>query len=360
MSEDTAVATPITDSTKHMTDHILGPVGAPLLVLPMRFVITWMFFSAAWRRLVLDGGKMDPTSAAWIGQKINNFYPHALLIKPLLGWLISDINRLDVFMWLFTFIEFAVGVGVAFGLFSRLAAFGSVLLSFFMLLGAGWLGATCLDEWQIGCWGIAGGFVVMIAGGGKLSLDSLIGRRFPRWTRGGLAWITSGRVLERRGATVFVSAATVITVFLMLWTNQAFVGGLWGPLANPSAKPSIKVSEVTGSGTSLKLTVFRDGGPDTYGAFVTQLTVLDSSCNAITTVSDSDLAKIAKAGEIANAYPAHVAAGPDGFTVPLGALGTMTLDMGTSVDQVAVVQLRDVSGTWWASSKTCATPKAGS
>jgi thiosulfate dehydrogenase [quinone] large subunit len=46
---------------------------------------------------------------------------------------------------------------VLLGLFTRPASLGVSSLALGILLGAGWLGTTCLDEWQIGVLGVAAG-----------------------------------------------------------------------------------------------------------------------------------------------------------------------------------------------------------
>ncbi|MDU2065488.1 MAG: TQO small subunit DoxD [Sporomusaceae bacterium] len=320
-----------------------------LLLLPIRFVAAWMFFSAAWRRLVLDGAKMDPNNAAWIGGKINTFYPHALGIKPLLYYLLTNPDLLNIFMWFFTFIEFTVGFCVAFGLVSRLAALGVTVLSFSMLLGAGWLGATCLDEWQIGSFGIAIGVILFMSGSGNFSLDAVIGRRWPSWIKQPMSWITSGNFVSEGTGRKLIYGLTAFTVIAMLWTNQAFVGGLWGPLSNPSAKPHVQIDQISAKGTQVTIKVFRDGGPDTYGAFVTELVAEDANGTVLADLRGEHLSAVMKKATIQNSFPLKVKAGPDGIIIPLGAEAIVNLDLGKDVSNVTKITLRDVSGVKWVS-----------
>ncbi len=49
-------------------------------------------------------------------------------------------------MLAFSIIEALVGLALLFGLGTRLAGLGAALLSWGILMGAGWLGTTCLDE----------------------------------------------------------------------------------------------------------------------------------------------------------------------------------------------------------------------
>jgi thiosulfate dehydrogenase [quinone] large subunit len=43
----------------------------------LRLVIGWTYFSAFWRRLILEN-KLDPETAGYIGEKFNHFLPNAL------------------------------------------------------------------------------------------------------------------------------------------------------------------------------------------------------------------------------------------------------------------------------------------
>ena len=56
--------------------------------------------------------------------------------------------------------EAIVGLFIMLGLFTRLMSVGVFSLAMGILLGSGWLGTTCLDEWQIGVLGLAGGFTI--------------------------------------------------------------------------------------------------------------------------------------------------------------------------------------------------------
>lgn len=49
--------------------------------LALRLVLGWTYFSAFWRRLILEN-KLDPNAAGYIGEKFNHFLPNALFIKP--------------------------------------------------------------------------------------------------------------------------------------------------------------------------------------------------------------------------------------------------------------------------------------
>src|SRR5690348_3456302 len=84
---------------------------AGLLVMPMRWIAGWAFFSAFWRRLVLDN-KLDPEQAGYVGEKFNHFLPNALFIRPSLEWMVSHPDFLHWFLLAFTIIEGLVGLAL--------------------------------------------------------------------------------------------------------------------------------------------------------------------------------------------------------------------------------------------------------
>lgn len=57
-----------------------------MIALPLRLVDGWTYFSAFWRRLVLEN-KLIPDDPGYIGVKFNHFLPNALGIKPVIEYL---------------------------------------------------------------------------------------------------------------------------------------------------------------------------------------------------------------------------------------------------------------------------------
>ena len=165
---------------------------AGVITLAIRLVVGWTYFSALWRRLVL-ADKLDPESAGYIGEKFNHFLPNALGIQPLIEYMVTHPDVLWWNMVIFTVVEGIVGLFIIFGLFTRLMSIGVFGLAMGILLGSGWIGTTCLDEWQIGILGIATGFVLFLSGGGHFSADNYLMKKRPnladkKW----FSWLGSG------------------------------------------------------------------------------------------------------------------------------------------------------------------------
>ena len=148
-------------------------VLAGIFTLSLRLIVGWTYFSAFWRRLVLENKVSFRTAADTSEKKFNHFLPNSIGIKPIIEYLVSTPDLLWWAMLIFTLVEGVVGLLYMLGFFTRLMSIGVFSLAFGILLGSGWLGTTCLDEWQIGILGVAAGFTIFLSGGGKYSLDHL-------------------------------------------------------------------------------------------------------------------------------------------------------------------------------------------
>lgn len=330
---------------------------AGLFTLALRLVVGWTYFSAFWRRLVLEN-KLDPEGAGYIGEKFNHFLPNALGIQPMIEYMVSNHELLWWAMLVFTIVEGVIGLLFMFGYFTRLMSIGVFGLAMGILLGAGWIGTTCLDEWQIGVLGVAGGFTIFLSGGGKVSLDGWLSGRSrigegPAWRGllGSGALDISPVFLKRTAVTGAVAIAG-----LTLFTNQYFHGGVWGTLHNKSVKPMIEIADVRLAGGLLEFEIFRVEGVDVYGSFLIGIDLIDPSGNAVLSLQGDDLAALSP-DAIANAYVAKVKPGAHSLVVPLGARAVLSLKLPTkaaltgdeitdSVEYYRLV-LTDISGAEW-------------
>lgn len=245
-----------------------------IAILPVRFTYAWMYISAPLRRVVLASGKLDPNSPLWVGHKFNSFLPHAsnfFFLHDFVEYLVLHPNLLASFLWVFTAIEFLAGVGIALGLLSRLSAIGATLLPLGMLWGAGWQGATCLDEWQIGTTGIAMGLSLFLTGSSYFSIDALLLSKYPnlhesKWFR----WIGSGEIL----GDYYPKLATILTIFSLFMTlasNQYFQGGVWGKLHNFGKVLDIKVYDAKIQNGNLTFYAYRISGSSAAMAWIPEI-----------------------------------------------------------------------------------------
>ncbi len=323
---------------------------AGLLALAIRLVIGWTYFSAFWRRTILTD-KLDPEVPGYIGEKFNAFLPNAIGIKPIIQYLVENPDALWINMVIFTIVEGVVGLFIIFGLFTRIMSIGVFGLALGILLGSGWIGTTCLDEWQIGVLGIATGFVLFLTGSGKYSVDNyLIKNNFAITKKKWFAWLGSGILPIKESVFPKVVLIGSLSIFGMtLMTNQVFHGGLWGKLHNKSVKPKLEITEGKIDDSRLSFDVYRTEGVDVYGSWVISVELFDEHNNQVLQYSQEDLASLPRAS-ISNYYVAKVKPGKHSLIVPLGAKAKLNLQDKTlsSLSQgTYILKMTDISGAYW-------------
>lgn len=321
-------------------------VLAGIFTLSLRLIVGWTYFSAFWRRLVLEN-KLIPDATGYIGEKFNHFLPNSI-IKPIIEYLVSTPDLLWWAMVIFTLVEGIVGLLYMLGFFTRLMSIGVFSLAFGILLGSGWLGTTCLDEWQIGILGVSAGFTIFLSGGGKYSLDYLL---LPKLSKNKwLVWLTSGELpLSIKQFSKVAISGAVLLFILTLYTNQVFHNGIWGPLHNKSVKPELKISNAKIQEDILTFKVYRIEGADVYGSFLIGITLKDENGKTILQKNGEELARFPLT-RIKNDYVAKVAPGKHSLIIPLGSKATLTIRSDVFMDLPKSdyeLILTDISGITW-------------
>lgn len=322
-------------------------VLAGIFTLSLRLIVDWTYFSAFWRRLVLEN-KLIPDGTGYIGEKFNHFLPNSIGIKPIIEYLVSTPDLLWWAMVIFTLVEGIVGLLYMLGFFTRLMSIGVFSLAFGILLGSGWLGTTCLDEWQIGILGVSAGFTIFLSGGGKYSLDYLL---LPKLSKNKwLVWLTSGELpLSIKQFSKVAISGAVLLFILTLYTNQVFHNGVWGPLHNKSVKPELEISNAKIQEDILTFKVYRIEGADVYGSFLIGITLKDENGKTILQKNGEELARFPLT-RIKNDYVAKVAPGKHSLIIPLGSKATLTIRSDVFMDLPKSdyeLILTDISGITW-------------
>lgn len=326
---------------KNLNQHYQS---AGLFTLAIRLVIGWTYFSAFWRRLILDN-KLIPNEAGYIGEKFNHFLPNALGIKPLIEHLVLHPDQLQFAMISFTIVEAIVGLFILLGLFTRLMSIGIFGLAMGILLGSGWIGTTCLDEWQIGVLGIASGFALFLTGSGYYSLDHNLIKKSPQLIDSKIfKWLGSGYLPELFTKRVILIGSLFI-FGLTLYTNQYFHGGVYGTLHNKSVKPKLELSNAVVSNSEVTFEVYRTEGADVYGSFLIGIQLLDEKNQIIEERNGEDLAQF-PLKNIHNYYVAKIKPGKHSLIIPLGAKADLTVNS-NNAQTVKTIRLIDISGIEW-------------
>jgi len=322
---------------------------AGMFTTALRWVAGWTYFSAFWRRIILEN-KLNPEEAGYIGEKFNHFLPNALGIKPIIEHLVSNPDRLWWAMISFTIIEGIVGLFFMLGLFTRLMSIGVFSLALGILLGSGWLGTTCLDEWQIGVLGVAAGFTIFLSGGGKYSLDYYFMIKNKSFTLKKWFHFAASEMLPLKEKVMnrIVLVGAIFILALTLFTNQYFHGGVYGKLHNLSVRPHVSISNIQIQDQTLLFTVFRDEGADVYGSFLIGIKLIDEKGNAVFERTQSQLSKLGLT-QIKNAYVAKVKPGKHSLILPLGAKAILNFqqDEFKHLKGKYTLELLDISGTKW-------------
>ena len=183
-------------------------------------------------------------------------------------------------MWLWTFAELAVGLGLMLGLLTRASGLVSVWLNVTLMLIFGWMGSTCLDEWTMAVSGVAMSSAVFLAGGGAWSLDERYiapagwARRLP-W----LAWICSGPLpadTAHRLALWLGGACIAFTVV----TYHILFGAVVTPLHSRTNfhRHDIALTHAAlSTNGAVRFDAYVDAGPDTGAAYIVAAKLLDAA-----------------------------------------------------------------------------------
>lgn len=322
---------------------------AGLFTTVLRWVVGWTYFSAFWRRLILEN-KLNPEEAGYIGEKFNHFLPNALGIKPLIEYLVSNPEVLWWAMLIFTLVEGIVGLLLMLGILTRLMSIGVFLLALGILLGSGWIGTTCLDEWQIGVLGIASGFLLFLSGGGSYSVDSYwMNRNRPFTRKKWFQWLGSTALpLQESVLNKLVLSGSIVILGLTLFTNQYFHGGVYGTLHNKSVRPVVEISDPNVSDTTFSFVLSRIEGADVYGSFLIGIKLVDENRTVVFEKDQTDLSQL-KAPQISNDYVAKIKPGKHSLVIPLGAKATLSFhdSIFRQFSGKYTLELLDISGIKW-------------
>jgi len=319
---------------------------AGLFTLALRWVIGWTYFSAFWRRLILEN-KLIPGEAGYIGEKFNHFLPNALGIQPIIKYLVTLPEALQLSMIAFTIIEAIVGLCLILGLLTRLMSLGVMLLATGILLGSGWLGTTCLDEWQIGVLGIAGGFTLFLSGSSTWSMDYYLAKgNRPISRKKWFTFLGSGTFPFHHQRRLILIISLLIAA-ITLFTNQYFHGGVWGSLHNKSVRPKVEISGIRYQAGELSVQVFRTEGADVYGSFLIGIDLLNDRGDTIRSLGQKELSQFPPE-KIRNHYVAKIKPGKHSLILPLGAKADLLIPLkDLNVHQQYILRLTDISGITW-------------
>lgn len=339
---------------------------AALILLGTRFVQGFIFWGGATRRLIYDvhdiagtdyAVKLDFDLPGFVAAKLTHALPGALWVQGPVEWTLRHPDLVVASVWLWTFAELAVGLGLMLGLATRASAFASIWLNVVLMVIFGWMGSTCLDEWTMAVSGVAMSSAVFLAGSSAYSLDNrfIVGSALAR-NNAWLAWIFSGPLPEAALCKLAIRLGLASALFAVV-TYQILFGAVVSPLHSRVNfhRHHIAVSApVTAPDGSVKFDAYVDAGPDTGAAYILAAKLLDGSGETLAQWDGEALAAL-PAAAINNAYPyawaSQFRTERLGFSGQTGARASITLPVRASVkpteSQTRVLLLEAIDGTTW-------------
>ena len=300
------------------------------IFLPLRLVAGWLFLSAVHRRLILAPAKHEFLSEQWLGHKINTFFPHSNgIFHTALEYMVQNPVALDIFTYVFTFSELILGILLILGFVSRFTGVFLAGLSIGLMHTAGWLGPTCLDEWQIASLLTTIGAVMAFYGGGIFSVDNWLMKKYPplkenKWWR--LVAFPDFNTQSPRFRHIAIGLSVALTFYVVIM-NQVHHGGVWGNLHNYSKKPGIILSNLNvADKNTFSFTAYRDKGPEAYGTFIFKVTLKDASGDVIHNY-DRKYLKNMPEEDITNKHVNKISTDTHSLQIALGARGKLTFDL---------------------------------
>lgn len=239
-----------------------------------RLVLGWIYWGGASRRFIYAPAKLDPHSPAYLANKLVHAAPGAAFgIGDIMHWLLGMPILLHVAIVAFSSLELVVGVGLIFGLGTRILSLAAIGLSITLMLIFGWMGTTCLDEWTMAAGSFAMSCMVMATGSGPWSIDNLIRSRGCMQKKPWLAWVMSGPLpIGNDGFFRLTRVLGILSfVFAVFFYGYNF-DAIYSPLGKrvDAANPGLALSNVAMTTNELSVQSYVNAGSDTQGLYIMQ------------------------------------------------------------------------------------------
>jgi hypothetical protein len=197
------------------------------------------------------------------------------------------------------------------------------------------------------------GVSLFLSGSGPYSLDAFLYRRLPTLANHAwFGWLVSPELAfihDYKHGKIYAVILSIAMLFFTLYTNQHFVGGVYGPFHNPAVVPHLNLeAQITQKG-DLFLGIYRNQGPDTYGSFIVDVKILNDKKQIISEYNANALGNL-QDNQIQNYYLVKAKANGHALVIPLSTLALVQLSAKQPldlVDGIYDVVVTDVSGLKW-------------
>lgn len=299
-------------------------------ILCLRFVQGWIFWGGGSRRFFYDPNKLDPYSTEWMANKLQSAMPGALLgMEQVIAFLLQHFVLLYAAILLFSLAELLSGIGLIVGLFTRLFALITVLISISLMLIFGWQGSTCMDEWTMAVANLAIGFTLLLSGSPVYSVDSFLLQRYPtlqqkKWYLLLASGAWSCKTLQKVGL-VFLS----ITVLFTLATYNYYRGAIFskyhsGPVSSYIYHLNLTEGSVDRAGR-VQFNLYVDAGPSAAPIYIIRIELVNSTNKIIEEWARTDLSSTSNSIIQNNFLYNQIKVGPYGIIAPVSARANIKL-----------------------------------
>jgi uncharacterized membrane protein YphA (DoxX/SURF4 family) len=306
---------------------------AGVALLATRFIQGFIYWGGGSRRFIYGPSKLDPHAPHWMAYKFQTAMPGALFgLDHLVAFMLQHFYVLYVGVILFSAVELVFGLMLMIGLFTRLAALVSMLLSVVLMALFGWQGATCIDEWTMAACNLAMGTTLLLAGGSAYSVDNVLlrirpalsGKAWFQWMGGSLSLPLSERAFRNLALALFA-----FVVAYNVGTYNYFRGSVVTPFHGGPVSPTVHHLTMQ-DGTLLadgqvNFHVYLDGGTPEAPAHVVDATLLGPDRKVIEHWDAAALSSLPKSAFANDFAYNQFAAGPYGIRASMGAAATVTL-----------------------------------
>jgi thiosulfate dehydrogenase [quinone] large subunit len=329
---------------------------AGIALLVTRFIQGFIYWGGGSRRFIYAPSKLDPSAPHWMAYKFQSAMPGALFgLDHVIAFMLQHFYVLYAGVILFSLAELVFGLMLMVGLFTRLAALVSMLLSVVLMALFGWQGATCIDEWTMAACNLAMGTTLLLAGGSAYSIDNVLlrikpalsGKTWFQWMGGSLPLPQSDRSFRTLALALFALVAAY-----NVGTYSYFRGSVVTPFHGGPVSPTVhhltmRDGKVLANG-QVSFHVYLDAGTPEAPVHVVDAAVLAPDKTVLEHWDAAALSSLPKSAFANDFAYNRFAAGAYGMRAAMGAAATITLPpvphANVTSDTLGTLRLTDVDG----------------
>lgn len=322
-------------------------------LLAVRFIQGFIYWGGGSRRFIYAPAKLDPHAVTWMANKFQSAMPGALFgFDHIVSFMLTHFWLLYAGVILFSLAELVFGLFLILGLFTRLSAFISMILSVVLMILFGWQGATCIDEWTMAACNLAMGCTLFLCGTSVYALDNVLYRRKPQWQdKNWLRWIMGSYALPLASPQM-KKLALILLAFVIVFdvgTYSHYRGSVVTPFHSGPVSPTthhLSIDSATLSGTTLSFHVYLDAGTPEAPVHVMDAWLKNADGQTLYHWDNQTLAAL-PASAVVNDYKYNLfKPATYGLQAAMGAKATITLPLNEALNASdgLRLQLRDASG----------------